>query len=142
MMNPSDSTRCGNFWIDTLKTRYPQGLNNIDPYHQLLLLQFYQFPRQIQKIFILFFFQNSLSTCYFYFPFLLWLGRLLCYPPQKIFSSASLSCNLSACSVVFIHVQLRFGTLFLFILVQSFRKFKLYKRLFVDCLYYNVTELL
>ena len=33
MMNPSDPNRCENFWIDTLKTRYPQGLNNIDPYH-------------------------------------------------------------------------------------------------------------
>ena len=31
--DPSDPTRRENFWIDTLKTRYPQGLNNIDPYH-------------------------------------------------------------------------------------------------------------
>ena len=29
--DPSDPTRRDNFWIDTLKTRYPQGLNNIDP---------------------------------------------------------------------------------------------------------------
>ena len=29
----SDPTRREDFWIDTLKTRYPQGLNNIDPYH-------------------------------------------------------------------------------------------------------------
>ena len=29
----SDPTRCEDFWIDTLKTCYPQGLNNIDPYH-------------------------------------------------------------------------------------------------------------
>ena len=34
---------------------------------------------------------------------LLWLGRLLCYFPQKIFPSASSSCHLSACSVVFTH---------------------------------------
>ena len=33
---------------------------------------------------LFFFFQNSLSTGYFYFPYLLWLGSLLCYPPQKI----------------------------------------------------------
>ena len=32
-MDPSDPTRRGDFWIDTLKTRYCQGLNNIDPYH-------------------------------------------------------------------------------------------------------------
>ena len=31
--DPSDPTRLEDFWIDTLKTRYPQGLNNIDPYH-------------------------------------------------------------------------------------------------------------
>ena len=31
--NPSDPTRCEDFWIDTPKTCYPQGLNNIiDPY--------------------------------------------------------------------------------------------------------------
>ena len=32
-MDPSDPTRREDFWIDTLKIRYPQGLNNIDPYH-------------------------------------------------------------------------------------------------------------
>ena len=31
--DPFDPTRCENFWIDTLKTCYPQGLNNIDPHH-------------------------------------------------------------------------------------------------------------
>ena len=31
--DPLDPTRCEDFWIDTLKTRYPKGLNNIDPYH-------------------------------------------------------------------------------------------------------------
>ena len=31
--DPSDFTRREDFWIDTIKTRYPQGLNNIDPYH-------------------------------------------------------------------------------------------------------------
>ena len=31
--DPSDLTRREDFWMDTLKTRYPQGLNNIDPYH-------------------------------------------------------------------------------------------------------------
>ena len=31
--DPSDSTRREEFWIDTLKTRYPLGLNNIDAYH-------------------------------------------------------------------------------------------------------------
>ena len=89
-----------------------------------------------------FFFKNSLSTGYFYFLYVLWSGRLLYYPPQKIFSSNSSSCYLPACFIVFIHVQLLLRTLFLFTLVQSFRKLKLYKRLFVDCLHCNVTELL
>ena len=31
--DPSNPTRCEDIWIDTLKTRYPQGLNNIDPHH-------------------------------------------------------------------------------------------------------------
>ena len=31
--DPSDTTRREDFWIDTLKSRHPQGLNNIDPYH-------------------------------------------------------------------------------------------------------------
>ena len=31
--DPSDLTRRVDFWTDTLKTHYPQGLNNIDPYH-------------------------------------------------------------------------------------------------------------
>ena len=31
--DPSDPTRRDDFWIHTLKTRYPQGLNNIEPYH-------------------------------------------------------------------------------------------------------------
>ena len=29
----SDPTRRQDFWIDTLKSCYPQGLNNIYPYH-------------------------------------------------------------------------------------------------------------
>ena len=29
----SDPTRHEDFWIGTLKTCYPQGLNSIDPYH-------------------------------------------------------------------------------------------------------------
>ena len=32
-MDPSDPNRCEAFWIDTLKTCYPQGFNNTDPYH-------------------------------------------------------------------------------------------------------------
>ena len=31
--DPSDPTRREDFGIDTLKTRCPQGLNNIGPYH-------------------------------------------------------------------------------------------------------------
>ena len=31
--DPSDPTRREEFWIDTLKTRYPLGLHNIDAYH-------------------------------------------------------------------------------------------------------------
>ena len=30
--DPSDPARLEDFWIDTLKTHYPEGLNNIDPY--------------------------------------------------------------------------------------------------------------
>ena len=29
----SDPTRSEDFWTETFKTRYPQGLNNIDQYH-------------------------------------------------------------------------------------------------------------
>ena len=36
--DPSDPTRHEDFWIDTLKTHYPQGLNNIDPYHWLFIV--------------------------------------------------------------------------------------------------------
>ena len=32
-MDLSDPTRTDNFWINTLKTRNPQGLNSIDQYH-------------------------------------------------------------------------------------------------------------
>ena len=31
--DPSDPTRREEFWIDTLKTRYPLGPNNINAYH-------------------------------------------------------------------------------------------------------------
>ena len=31
--DPSNPTRHEEFWIDTLKTRYPLGLNNLDAYH-------------------------------------------------------------------------------------------------------------
>ena len=31
--DPSDAIRREDFWIDTLETRYPQYLNNTDPYH-------------------------------------------------------------------------------------------------------------
>ena len=41
-----------------------------------------------------------LSTGYFYLLCPLWLGSLLCYPPQIVFSSASSSSQLSACSNV------------------------------------------
>ena len=37
-MDPSDPNRCEAFWIDTLKTCYPQGFNNTDPYHQLFIV--------------------------------------------------------------------------------------------------------
>ena len=32
-IDKTDSTRREDFWTDTLKTRYLQGLNDIDPYH-------------------------------------------------------------------------------------------------------------
>ena len=38
--DPSDPTRREGSWIDTLKTRYPLGLNNIDAYHKRMLLHF------------------------------------------------------------------------------------------------------
>ena len=31
--NPPDPGRREDFWIDTLKTHYSQGFNNIDTYH-------------------------------------------------------------------------------------------------------------
>ena len=31
--DPSDLTRREDCWMDTLKIRYPQSLNKIDPYH-------------------------------------------------------------------------------------------------------------
>ena len=76
------------------------------------------------------------------FPYLFWLGKLLCYNPHKIFSGASNSCHMFAYSAVFIYVQLLLRTLLLFTFIQSFKKLKLYKRLFVDCFHCNVTELL
>ena len=51
--DPSDFTRSEDFWIDTLKTHYPQGLNNIDPYHQFLFQKSYQFPAYLRNMFIL-----------------------------------------------------------------------------------------
>ena len=32
-LDPSDPTKLEEFWIDTLKTHYPLGLNNVDAYH-------------------------------------------------------------------------------------------------------------
>ena len=80
--------------------------------------------------FFCFCFQNSLSTGYSYLPYLFWLGRLLCYPHRTFF--LVLPCL----------VYLLLRTLFLFTLVQSFRKLKLSKRLLVNCLYCKVTKLL
>ena len=114
-------------------------INNIDPYHWLFI---YCFSTLFTEMVILDFFQNVFSTAFFFLIYLLWLGMLLCYLLQKFFSSASSSCRLSACSVVFVYVQLLLRTLFLFTLVQSFKKLKLYKRLFVDCLSCKFTELL
>ena len=37
----SDPATHEHFWVNTLKIRYSQVLNNIDTYHQLLFLQFY-----------------------------------------------------------------------------------------------------
>ena len=50
--DPSDPTRREDFWTDIIKTRYPQGLNNIDSYHYLLFLQFYYFLPYPRKMFI------------------------------------------------------------------------------------------
>ena len=33
LTDPSETTRREDFWIDTLKTRYPLGLNNVDVHH-------------------------------------------------------------------------------------------------------------
>ena len=38
--DPSDPTRREEFWIDTLKTPYPLGLNNVDAYHYRMFLHF------------------------------------------------------------------------------------------------------
>ena len=118
-------------------------INNIDPYHGLFIYCFSTlFTENGYFCYFRIFFQNLLSTAYFFFFYLLWLGMLLCYLPQKFFFSASLSCCLSTCSVVFVYLQSLLRKLILFTLVQSFKKLKLYERFFVDCLYCRVTELL
>ena len=38
--NPSNFTRPEEFWIDTSKTRFPLGLNNLDTYHWMYLYLF------------------------------------------------------------------------------------------------------
>ena len=114
-------------------------INNIDPYHWLFI---YCFSTLFTENGYFRFFLECIFYRFFFLLYLLWLGMLLCYLLQKFFSSASSSCRLSACSVVFVYVQLLLRTLFLFTLVQSFKKLKLYKRLFVDCLYCKFTELL
>ena len=143
--DPSDPTRRVDFWTDTLKTPYPQGLNNIDPYHQLfiafaVLLVSTAFP------FSFFFFK---STGYFYVHLICYasfvqagyyvtpLRRSFLVPPRSV-TGLLVLLLLFISSYYLGHVR---TYLFLLTLVQSCRKLKLCKRLFVDCLYYNVTEL-
>ena len=73
-MEPSDPTRHEDFWIDTLKFHYLQGLHNIDPYHHCFCI-LTSYHRTYGKCFCFCFFRffffflrgNSLFTCYFYF---------------------------------------------------------------------------
>ena len=111
-----------------IKLTIPKALIILTHIISYLFSQFYQFPPYLQKTFIFvlsflfFFFQNLLCTGCFYLLYLLWLGRLLCYVPQKIFSRASSSCHLSSCSVVFVYLQLLLRTSLLFclgILIQE-----------------------
>ena len=69
-----------------LKLAIPRDIIILTPtISYLLFLQiFCSIYLFLHQLFIVF-----LSTGYFYLLCLLWLGRLLCYPPQKIFSSAS-----------------------------------------------------
>ena len=77
-MDPSDPTRHEDFWIDTLKFHYLQGLHDIDPYHHCFCI-LTSYHRMYGKCFCFcsfrFFFLrgNSLFTCYFYFSYLILL---------------------------------------------------------------------
>ena len=51
--NASDPTRREDFWIDTLKTCFPQGFNNIKAYYKFLFLHFYKLAPSLRKCFVL-----------------------------------------------------------------------------------------
>ena len=131
-MDPSDPTRCENFWIDTLKMCYPQGLNNIDPYHQFLLFWFYQFPPNLRNMFVLFlfnFFLEFIICRLFLFPIspLVWQFTIL--SPLDLFFQC-----LPVLFLLFLFMSsylVATQDVFLFTLVQSFRKLELCKKLFV-----------
>ena len=136
--DPSDTTRREDFWKILLKLAIPRALIILThTFSYLLFLQFYQFPLRLRKMFIFVLF-IIYGLCLFAMSPL--VRQITMLSPSEDFFSTSSSCHLSACSDVFVYFQLLLRTLFLFTLAQPFRK--LYKRLFVDCLYCNVTKLL
>ena len=122
--DPSDPTRREDFQIDALKTHYPQGLSNIDPYHQLfivfvVLLVSTVFTENVYFCSVrMFFFFEFFIYGLFLFAISSLVREITMLSSQKILSSASSSFHLSACSVLFVYVQLLLRTLFLLTLIQ------------------------
>ena len=52
MTDPSDPTRREDFWVDTLKTVPKELIILAHTISYLLLLQFYQFPLHLRKMFV------------------------------------------------------------------------------------------
>ena len=85
----SDPTMHEDFWIDTLKTHYPLGLNNINPIQQVFFNIFISFHCITGNIYFCFFViglfyeRESQSTFYFCFPYMLLLHMEPWDPPQN-----------------------------------------------------------
>ena len=107
------------FWIDTLKTHYPLGLNNINPIPQVFFNIFISFHCITGNIYFCFFViglfyeRESQSTFYFCFPYMLLLHMEPWDPPQNtLVSLHRVTCLLVI--VTFIQVYWLLRTLLLF----------------------------
>ena len=89
--DPSDSTRGEDFWTNTLKTRYPQGLNNIDPYHWCI------YGICLFLFFKNFFFYEIIIYRLFLFPISPLVRQVTMLSPSEVFFRPL------TCSVVFIY---------------------------------------